>query len=156
MANRTRPKTGRQSRSRTGRAASSAMRPEAARRGKSQARRVDVASTAAPAPLATAAAHEGAPPLDSCLRLGANLSIHEAGACLAQLRAALAGGLTEIDASALEAIDTAGMQLLLAAARAVQALGRRLRISHADKLLVATADALGLRAALAAVAELPT
>jgi ABC-type transporter Mla MlaB component len=87
--------------------------------------------------------------------LGATLSIHEASAYLEQVRTALAAGLVEIDAAALEAIDTAGVQLLLAAARAVYAQGRKLRLSHAHRLLIAAADALGLHQALAAVAELP-
>jgi anti-anti-sigma regulatory factor len=85
--------------------------------------------------------------------VGASLSIHEAGACLRELRAAMDHGLTEVDASALQVMDTAGVQLLLAAARTVHAQGRTLRITHAGNLLAEATDALGLRAAFAGIAE---
>jgi anti-anti-sigma regulatory factor len=160
MANRTRPKSrkptaGKQpaaKQSPARRAVRAASAPKAAR-PESALEPVPVAvELLAPQPVASefvAPASGG-----SCLRLGASLSIHEAADCQLQLRSALAAGLTEIDVAALETIDTAGVQLLLVTARAAHAQGGRLCFSHAHKLLSGAADALGLRAAFSAVAEL--
>jgi len=148
MANRIPPKAARPS---TRRAAVVASKSARTRRTPT-ARKAVVGPGAGQRPVS---ANPAAPAVrGSRMQLGASLCIHEAGASLAQLRVALEAGLTEIDASTLEAIDTAGLQLLLTAARAVHAQGRRLCISHTGKLLAATADALGLGADLAAVAEL--
>src|SRR5579863_1204925 len=60
------------------------------------------------------------------LPLGASLSIREVSECAAQLKALFAAGSAEVDAHELQSIDTAGLQLLLAAAAAAQRRGLKL------------------------------
>src|SRR5580700_11018817 len=49
------------------------------------------------------------------MALGSSLSIREVGERAAQFKALIAAGSAEVDAGKLESIDTAGLQLLLAA-----------------------------------------
>ncbi len=90
--------------------------------------------------------------------LGAALTIREVSACRRTLRELLRAGavreVAAIDAQSLRAIDTAGLQLLLAAGQAAQQRGCRLALVGATDLLSAAAAALGLRAALGAALEL--
>ena len=75
--------------------------------------------------------------------LPACLTIREVTAARRQLQRALAAGATAIDASAIALIDTAGLQLLLAAGN-----GGRLRYTAPSKALREAAQQLGLGAAL--------
>ncbi|HEY3730291.1 MAG TPA: STAS domain-containing protein [Steroidobacteraceae bacterium] len=104
----------------------------------------------AAAPLATAAAGPSAPSLS----LGASLSIREVGDCAARLKVLLQGGATEVDARALETIDTAGLQLLLATAAAARRRGLTLKLLGAQRLHQGAANALGLAEQLAASAQI--
>jgi anti-anti-sigma regulatory factor len=92
------------------------------------------------------------------LTLGAALTINEVGACRQALRKLLlaggARGEAAVHAQSLRAIDTAGLQLLLAAGQAAQQRGCRLALLGATDLLQAAATALGLHAALGAALEL--
>lgn len=88
------------------------------------------------------------------LSLGASLSIREVSECAARLKAQFAAGSAEVDAHQLESIDTAGLQLLLAAATAAQRRGLKLRLSGAASLNSGAALALGLAEQLAAAAEI--
>jgi len=113
------------------------------------------ASAAAPAPAAAASkpaaakvvaktqARVPAPDL-RVFKIGASLSIHDVGAQRRELQNALDHGVEELDVTALEAIDTAGVQLLLAVAAAANVRGGALRFTGADKLLLGAAQALGL------------
>lgn len=56
-------------------------------------------------------------PMEECLILSGALVIHEAQEQAARIREALAAGVHCFDLSALRAIDTAGVQLLVALAR---------------------------------------
>ena len=89
------------------------------------------------------------------LPLGSSLSIREVGERAAQLRALLAAGSAELDAGKLESIDTAGLQLLLAAAAAARRRGLELKLRDAAGVTSAAAQALGLQEQLAATAQIP-
>ena len=89
-----------------------------------------------------AAAAPLAPPQAACLP--AALTMHELGPVAARLRAALDAGVAEIDASAVATVDTAGVQLLAAAAVTAAALGRPLRLRAASPALTQAAVQLGL------------
>jgi ABC-type transporter Mla MlaB component len=88
------------------------------------------------------------------LRLGASLTIREVAECAAEFQTLLHGGPTNIDASALETIDTAGVQLLLAAAAAAQRRGFRLKLTGAMGLKTGAARSLGLGEHLSELAEI--
>jgi ABC-type transporter Mla MlaB component len=88
------------------------------------------------------------------LALGASLSIREVGERAAQFTALIAAGSAEVDAGKLESIDTAGLQLLLAAAAAARRRGLTLRLHGAGSLNSGAASALGLADHLAATAEI--
>ncbi len=126
--------------------------PQAARNGKRAARngkraaRAGKQSTLTPALGAkrTAARSEA-------LALGATLTISDVGDCR---RALLQTDAARLDARALRVVDTAGLQLLLAAGRAAQRRGERLAIDGAAGLLSGAAASLGLETALAAVLDL--
>jgi anti-anti-sigma regulatory factor len=90
----------------------------------------------------------------SVLTLGPSLSIREVGECAAQFKGLLAGGPTDIDASKLESIDTAGIQLLLAAAVAAQRRGFKLKLLGAHGLRTGAARSLGLSEHLGELAEI--
>jgi anti-anti-sigma regulatory factor len=107
-----------------------------------------VQSVAAPA-LAAAAAGR-----NNVLQLGASLSIREVGECAAQIKTLLANGSMDVDAAQLESIDTAGMQLLLAAAVAAQRRGIKLRLLNAQGVKIGAAQSLGLTEHLVELAEI--
>jgi ABC-type transporter Mla MlaB component len=88
------------------------------------------------------------------LTLGASLSIREVGERAAQFTALIATGSAEVDAGKLESIDTAGLQLLLAAAAAARRRGLTLRLHGAGSLNSGAASALGLADHLAATAKI--
>lgn len=70
-----------------------------------------------PARPETSAPGKGAAPVEDCLVLSGALVIHEAQEQATRLRAARAAGVRRFDLSALRAIDTAGVQLLVALAK---------------------------------------
>ncbi|HEX4024596.1 MAG TPA: STAS domain-containing protein [Steroidobacteraceae bacterium] len=86
--------------------------------------------------------------------LGPALTIAEVAGCARGFAAMLAGGTAQADARALESIDTAGLQLLLAAAAAAQQRGLKLTLRGAPELLTGAADALGVGGELSAAVEL--
>jgi anti-anti-sigma regulatory factor len=92
--------------------------------------------------------------LVSVLQLGPSLSIREVGACASRLKSMLAAGPTIVDASALETIDTAGIQLLLAAAASAQDQGFRLKLLSAVGVKNGAARSLGLSEHLGELAEI--
>lgn len=135
------------------RRARTSERPEAATAVAVQA---DAAPAATPADAAAPATQviASAPPVGAALALGASLSIREVGERAAQLKALFAAGRAEVDARMLESVDTAGLQLLLAAAAAARRRGLTLRLLGADRLNAGPAGALGLTEHLAAAAEI--
>jgi ABC-type transporter Mla MlaB component len=86
--------------------------------------------------------------------LGSSLSIREVGERAAQLKALFAAGSAEVDVGKLESIDTAGLQLLLAAAAAARRHGLTLKLLGAERLNSGAAGALGVADHLAAAAEI--
>jgi anti-anti-sigma regulatory factor len=82
------------------------------------------------------------------------LSIREVAQRHGQLKAMLERGANEIDLGALTSVDTAGLQLLLAAAHAAQARGMRLRLRGAQPLLSDATRILGMDAQLSALAQI--
>lgn len=86
------------------------------------------------------------------LVLPAELTIYNAAELRVQLLAhAEAHAQQEschIDAAAVDQVDAAGLQLLLALARTLAATGRTLHLAPASPVLEAAVDALGLRAVL--------
>jgi anti-anti-sigma regulatory factor len=86
--------------------------------------------------------------------LGASLTIREVGECAAHFKAMFAAGSAEVDARMLESVDTAGLQLLLAAAAAARRRGLTLKLLGAERLNAGPANALGLTDHLAAAAEI--
>jgi ABC-type transporter Mla MlaB component len=95
-----------------------------------------------------------APTCAAPLPLGSSLSIREVGERAAQFKAMFACGSAEADAGKLESIDTAGLQLLLAAAAAARRRGLSLKLHGAEQLHSGAAGALGLAEHLAAAAEI--
>jgi len=83
------------------------------------------------------------------------LTILEARAGQRSLSNLIERGCDEVDASALRSIDTAGLQLLLAAGRAARERGLTLKVFGARALLLDAALSLGLGSALTEVVELP-
>jgi hypothetical protein len=88
------------------------------------------------------------------LALGSSLSIREVSECAAQLNALFAAGGCEVDAGKLESVDTAGLQLLLAAALVARRRGLTLKLLGASGLQSGAATALGLAGHLAAAAQI--
>jgi anti-anti-sigma regulatory factor len=114
------------------------------------------AAVAEPNPAATPAelpAPTPAPARASVLQLGPSLSIREVGEYASRLKSMLAGGATVVDASALETIDTAGIQLLLAAAASAQDRGFKLKLLSASGVKNGAARSLGLSERLSELAE---
>jgi hypothetical protein len=124
------------------------------------------ASQAPAAPLNGAATTSRAPAPKACdalvgaaaaggpLSFGASLSIREVGERAAQLRAQFAAGSAEVDVGMLESVDTAGLQLLLAAAAGARRRGLKLKLLGAERLNSGAARALGVAEYLAAAAEI--
>jgi anti-anti-sigma regulatory factor len=81
-------------------------------------------------------------------RLTGSLVIRDARASLAQLCAALESGCTCVDVSGVEAIDTSGVQLLLAAAMEWRRREQPLRLTGYEHLLFGAAEQLGLQSLL--------
>ncbi|HJV52080.1 MAG TPA: STAS domain-containing protein [Noviherbaspirillum sp.] len=73
------------------------------------------------------------------LRIEGELTIYQAGELKQTLQAALQqGDALEIDLSAVGEIDTAGVQLLIAAKKSAQAAGKELRlVAHSDAVVEA-------------------
>jgi anti-anti-sigma regulatory factor len=120
------------------------------------------AAAAAPAVDAAAPAVAAAPTTQcvsaatpaNVLQLGASLSIREVSECASRLKVMLASGPTVVDASVLESIDTAGIQLLLAAAVSAQRRGHKLKLLGALGVKTGAARALGLGEHLGELAEI--
>jgi len=115
------------------------------------------AATRAAKHAAARAATRAAPPAGArtgTLALGASLSIREVGECALQLRALIAAGGCEIDARRLERVDTAGLQLLLAAALEARRRGSMLTLRGAAGLHASAASAVGLAEHLSAAAQI--
>jgi ABC-type transporter Mla MlaB component len=129
---------------------------KAAARARTAAQPRIVAAAAAMNTIETAAMAAGAASIGGAglLTLGSSLSIREVGERAAQFKALIAAGSAEVDASKLESIDTAGLQLLLAAAAAARRRGLTLRLHGAGSLNSGAASALGLADHLAATAEI--
>jgi len=114
-----------------------------------------IEAPAAPDPTAPAAAPAAVTGARvGLLALGSSLSIREVGERAVQFKALIAAGSAEVDAGKLESIDTAGLQLLLAAAVAARRCGLTLRLHGAGGLSSGAASALGLADHLAATAEI--
>jgi len=88
------------------------------------------------------------------LALGASLTIVEARLLQRSLKALIERGRAEADAHALTSVDTAGLQLLLAAGRAAREGGLPFKLFGARALLLDAATSLGLGSALTEVVEL--
>lgn len=88
------------------------------------------------------------------LELGSSLSIREVAQCATELKEMLAAGPTDIDASKLESIDTAGIQLLFVAATAAQRRGYRMKLRGARGIRTGAAHSLGLTEQLGELAEI--
>ncbi len=80
--------------------------------------------------------------------LPAALDIREIAATFEFLRSAVNCGIDSIDASRVTSVDTAGLQLLLAAGRTAAAHGRALRWVGASSSLVEAATKLGVAGVL--------
>ena len=93
-------------------------------------------------------------PASQVLKFGASLSIRDVGEYAAQFRTLLNSGAVELDLRQVETIDTAGMQLLLAAASAAERSGFRLKLHGAQALQTGAARALGLEQQLRSLAEI--
>jgi anti-anti-sigma regulatory factor len=124
-------------------------------------RTADAAATAEPVTVAepVIAEPQAAEPLvpdarPGMLQLGSSLTIREVSEYAAQLKPLLARGHTDIDASRLESVDTAGIQLLLAAAAAAQRRGFKLKLLGALGLKTGAARSLGLNEHLDELAEI--
>jgi len=94
---------------------------------------------AKPAPVAAPAA-----PVDTTPALPADLSIRAVRETAALIGAALAAGSERIDASRVAMVDSAGVQLLIAAGRTAAAHGRALRWAEASSSLIEAASRLGV------------
>ena len=84
------------------------------------------------------------------LRLDGDLNIQSAAPACETLRAALAQsrGDVVLDLSQVQAFDSAGAQLLLAARRTLAARGRALRLAEPSPVVVEALSTLGLHALL--------
>jgi ABC-type transporter Mla MlaB component len=111
-------------------------------------------TTRAPAPKKASDTLVGVAAGGGPLSLGASLSIREVGERAAQLRAQFAAGSAEVDVGMLESVDTAGLQLLLAAAAGARRRGLKLKLLGAERLNAGAARALGVAEHLAAAAEI--
>lgn len=108
--------------------------------------RAKAAAVAAPVVTAPAPAAPSAGPA-----LPATLDVREIGAAFEFLRSAVNCGVDSIDASRVTTIDTAGVQLLLAAGRTAAAHGRALRWAGPSSALIEAATRLGVAGVLGLV-----
>jgi anti-anti-sigma regulatory factor len=92
--------------------------------------------------------------MNHVLRLGASLSIREVKEYAAEFLTLLNSGPTDIDATGLETIDTAGIQMLLAAGVAAQRRGFRLKLTGAMGVKTGAACSLGLSEHLSELTEI--
>jgi len=108
---------------------------------------------AAPAPAAVvgAVAAAVAPPVSSGPALPAALDIREIKDTFEALRSAVNCGVDSIDASRVTTVDTAGLQLLIAAGRTAAAHGRALRWDRPSSTLIDAATKLGVAGVLGLV-----
>lgn len=112
---------------------------------------------AAAEPTAAVAASSGTA-APRALSLGSALTVREVGRQAQALKQLLLPDALEpqavrLDARALESIDTAGLQLLVAAATAAQRRGCKLQLLGGQRLLDGAAAALGLSAPLREMLE---
>ena len=107
-----------------------------------------------PAPAAVAAPEiEPAPAGPRHLSLGPALTINNAEALRAELLALVeSGGDVSIDGSAVESVDTAGMQVLVAFRRVLQNGNRKLIWSGCSPALMDISGLLGLQAQIGVTA----
>jgi anti-anti-sigma regulatory factor len=115
------------------------------------------AGTSEPEPAtlgAVATKFPGAVTPANVLQLGTSLSIREVSECASRLKAMLANGPTMVDASLLVSIDTAGIQMLLAAAASAQRRGFKLKLLSALGVRTGAARALGLHEHLGELVEI--
>lgn len=89
------------------------------------------------------------------LRLGARVTVAQAAALKKLLQAALPAASLTVSAAAVERIDGAGLQLLLALIRTRAAAGRPTRWREVGGPLSSAADALGLAVPLALTSPHP-
>ncbi len=116
-----------------------------AKRPAAPARQAAAAHASGPAAIAVAAvAAPVADPMPSLPSLPPQLDIRDAEATAGLLHAAVVGGAERIDASRVASVDTAGLQLLLAAGRLAAAHGRALRWEGASSTLIEAASKLGV------------
>jgi anti-anti-sigma regulatory factor len=112
------------------------------------------ASTAKQRPAGKAARRKPSSPTDARLVLAADCTLREAPALKAQLLAAnSATPQVTIEAGAVERIDAAGLQLLVAFARREAAAGRRLAWQSVSDELRGVGARLGLLDSLGLAAE---
>jgi ABC-type transporter Mla MlaB component len=102
------------------------------------------AAGGAPAPVVAVAA----PAAEVRPSLPPQLDIRDAHATAGLLQAAVAAGAECIDASRVASVDTAGLQLLLAAGRLAAAHGHALRWEGASSTLIEAATKLGVAGVL--------
>lgn len=126
-------------------------RPESESGAKSRPRaRGARAAKAAPAeaPVAVPAPGPAVAAAPAALVLPASMTIREVDDLRAPLMRAVLGGALEIDATGLATIDTAGLQLLLAAFRSAAARGITPHWAQPSGVLASAAMRLGLAAQL--------
>jgi anti-anti-sigma regulatory factor len=87
------------------------------------------------------------------LQFGPSLSIRDVAQYAAQFGTMLDSGPVELDLRHVESIDTAGLQLLLAAAGAAAQHGFRLKLHVADAVRSGAARSLGLEQQLSSLTE---
>jgi anti-anti-sigma regulatory factor len=126
--------------------------PRRARVRTAAAEEEQASQTPAATPVVTAP--QAAPTHINLLQLGSSLSIREVSECASQLKTMLSNGPTNIDASKLESIDTAGIQLLLVAAASAQRRGFKLKLIGAHGLQTGAARSLGLHEHLGELAQI--
>jgi anti-anti-sigma regulatory factor len=90
--------------------------------------------------------------MNSPLALPAELTIYNVAELRRQLLAHVDAHAEDdacrLDAAAVDQVDAAGVQLLVALARTLAPLGRTLQLGHASPALVAACESLGLSAHL--------
>ena len=118
----------------------------APKRGKKSAPVADPSPAAAEAPAFAAPVAAAAPP--AAPALPSTLTLRQVDDTALMLLPAIAGGADVIDASAVLQCDTAGVQLLIAAARSAAARGGTLVLERPSPALVDGATRLGVAGTL--------